>query len=145
MKAFPIGKHFGGIDVTEEPEEIPLFAQGSLDKIVQLIILPIYQHKKHNCMGANGSVLTLMFIKELLPELEQAYNIEVQAVASATSITSAAGTCATGEDITATISPEEGASLEKAWKTTEAELLEQFANEAYVYMHIQTITLRAFL
>ena len=72
--AFPCGLHDTGLPVkSAEQAEYPIFAQESLDKLVQDILIPLFTGKRmQSLMSQNqGQQLQLPFVKDVLPELER--------------------------------------------------------------------------
>jgi hypothetical protein len=80
--AYPIGQQLDGSEVLEiDKKSMPIFATESLEKLVSEILVPLYQSKRFTSLIGNNSPLGVCFVKEMLPDIEQVYGVEVAAVA----------------------------------------------------------------
>ena len=60
----------------EEVKDLPVFGQESLEQLVQEILAPLYQGKRHQALlGAQGA-LSVPFVKDILADLELLYHAE---------------------------------------------------------------------
>ena len=53
-----------------------MFAQESADKLTTQVLIPLFNYKKHSAVLGGGSALGVVFVKQLLPELEAMYGQE---------------------------------------------------------------------
>ena len=121
-----------GIPMPSEPPEYPMYAQQSLDAVVQGILIPVMTHKKHNSLQGGTSALTINFVKEALPGIEQMYQLE-----SAARVSAQVGETLAAEDAMASVEdtkqinipPDEGRQLEKEYEKIKKELIDEMAQD----------------
>lgn len=131
-ETFTVGLAMDGnpVDSHLHPRDFPMFAQESLDKLINIILVPIMTHKKHSSLTTTGSCLGIGFIKEALPEIDQLYQLEVTAKASTAAVGQVAheGTSAANTE-DSVVSESEGVLLEKEWAKREEGILTEMAGE----------------
>ena len=135
--AFPCGLHDTGLPVkSAEQAEYPIFAQESLDKLVQDILIPLFTGKRmQSLMSQNqGQQLQLPFVKDVLPELERMYKLELShsgLSANVGSSTSTMHVITEFDDPLEPISEDEGQRLRKAHQKTTRDVLENAAQDVF--------------
>lgn len=79
--AFPVGRKMDGTEIPPDSKaDAPIFAAESLDKLVSDILLPVMLGKKTAALVGYNTPLAVPFIKDLLPELEHLYKMEMAAI-----------------------------------------------------------------
>lgn len=130
---YPIGLGMDGQEITSEPPDFPMFASETLDRLLNTILVPIMTHKKHSSLTTTGGALSIPFIKECLPEIEQLYKVEVQAKVSAAEADPQASSSGASAEAAGTatviVTPGEGARLEREWEKQELDIIETMAEE----------------
>ena len=102
----------------------PLFAQESLDKLLNEILIPMYVFKKHSGLLGGGSPLGVPFVKNLLTELENTYAQEqARESMSAVSSSGRAGVPDSESTSLEPVTEEEAAALKKEFATKQQTLL----------------------
>ena len=104
-----------GVQVTATAS-YPLFAQESLDKLLNEILIPMYVYKKHSGLLGGGSPLGVPFVKNLLAELENTYAQE-QARESMSAVSSSGGSGVPDSESTSLepVTEEEAAALKRSF------------------------------
>ena len=112
-----------GVQVTATAS-YPLFAQESLDKLLNEILIPMYVYKKHSGLLGGGSPLGVPFVKNLLAELENTY-VQEQARESMSAVSSSGGSGVPDSESTSLepVTEEEAAALKKEFSVKQQQLL----------------------
>ena len=124
-----------GVQVTAT-ESYPLFAQESLDKLLNEILIPMYTYKKHSGLLGGGSPLGVPFVKNLLAELENTYAQE-QARESMSAVSSSGGSGVPDSESTSLepVTEEEAAALKKEFAAKQQHLLMEMST-AYLSTNV---------
>lgn len=135
-KSWPAGLHPDGTAVdTSAVPAYPIFAQESLEKLVQEVLLPTLQGKRHNALMSGGPALAVQYVKDALPELERLYAVETAPAMAKTGNRRPAGETNDGgreeddDSDVGVISEEEGAALLKEYKKATDTLLNTMAED----------------
>ena len=79
---FPMCLDLNGKELTDKDiRPLPIFATESLDLLMNDVITPLYHNKKFGSLLGGGTPLSICFVKEALPNIEQMYNMEASAAA----------------------------------------------------------------
>lgn len=117
-------------------ESYPLFAQESLDKLLNEILIPMYVFKKHSGLLGGGSPLGVPFVKNLLTELENTYAQEqARESMSAVSSSGRAGVPDSESTSLEPVTEEEAAALKKEFATKQQTLLMEMGS-AYLSCNV---------
>jgi len=127
---YPVNLHADGTVVRVACDEFPVFAQSSLDKLLTDVLVPLFTFKKHSGLHTGVAALSIPFVKELLPELEQLYKSETATIALGES-KPRGDVHEDAASILEIISDEEGAKLLAAFQAGVGKLEEAVALEVY--------------
>ena len=70
------GRTIADVPVAGKPT-YPIFASEAIDKMAQDILLPLLVGKKHASLTNQSQPLAISWVRELLPELDRLYSVEV--------------------------------------------------------------------
>ncbi len=123
---YPVGFKLDGEPITDDVPLFPIHAHESLDRLVQEILLPLLLYKKHSSLVGSGlaTPLSIGFIKEILPELEQAC-ISENAISTPASASQNDETV----ELDKPVSQEEGEHLKQQFLSQQDALMDTMAEE----------------
>ena len=128
-KAYPVGKSVDGKDVPAEAVvELPIFGAESLDRLVGEILGPTMLGKRLTSFVNQSDPLTVPFVRDALPTIEQTYRSELAAMSlKVTESSSGSGTIAATVSVLRDISKTEGEALEQKYKAAVENAWEEMA------------------
>ncbi|CAE7714171.1 unnamed protein product [Symbiodinium sp. CCMP2592] len=127
-REFPVGMEENGSPAVRDIT-YPMFAQESADKLTTQVLIPLFNYKKHGALMGGGSALGVVFVKQLLPELEAMYAQEQARQSMAQGISSVSAVPPADSQSEEPVSEEEAAALKKAFDEKQMELLNSMAQE----------------
>ena len=130
---FPSGLTLAGLPVEPQDQNaLPIFAKESLDKLTSDILNPLYLNKKFQSLHGHASPFNMPFVKDLLPELDQMYTMEMAIALPKASMPANEGGSAMLDDMSMAcdhpVSKEEAEELEKVFAEKTDEVIKKAAS-----------------